>query len=78
MKCSQFVTLVTDYLDGALSPRKAARVEAHLGECAGCAAALAQFRAVIAASGMLSEADVERIDDATLMALVDAFTAEFA
>ena len=77
MKCSEFVGRVTEYLEGALPPRTAAALDAHLRMCPGCAAALAQFRAVIAAAGTLRDADVERIDDATRQALIDAFTAEF-
>ncbi|MGH9281562.1 MAG: zf-HC2 domain-containing protein, partial [Acidimicrobiales bacterium] len=34
--CQQAVELVTDYLEGALSPRDRARLEAHLGECPHC------------------------------------------
>jgi anti-sigma factor RsiW len=35
--CRQAVALMTDYLDGALSQDDVDLVEAHLGECEGCA-----------------------------------------
>lgn len=49
--CQQAVELVTDYLEGALSPRDRARFEAHLGECPHCHEYFAQIRATIAALG---------------------------
>lgn len=35
--CREFVELVTDYLDGALSEDERLRFEAHLADCDGCA-----------------------------------------
>jgi anti-sigma factor RsiW len=49
--CRQAVELVTDYLEGALSPRERARFEAHLRECPHCTAYLDQIRRTIAAVG---------------------------
>lgn len=41
------------WLDGALSPDETARVEAHVAECATCAAAVAEARGLIAASSRI-------------------------
>src|SRR6476620_7117002 len=41
------------WLDGALSPDEAARVEAHVSECPQCAAAVAEARGFIAASSRI-------------------------
>jgi anti-sigma factor RsiW len=51
--CQQAVELVTDYLEGALSPRDRARFEAHLAECPHCREYLEQMRATIAALGRI-------------------------
>ncbi|MGH9117233.1 MAG: anti-sigma factor family protein [Acidimicrobiales bacterium] len=51
--CRQAVELITDYLDGALSPRDRARFEAHLADCPYCVEYLNQLRATIAALGRL-------------------------
>jgi anti-sigma factor RsiW len=40
LSCQELVELVTDYLEGALSPVDAARFEDHIGRCTGCAAYL--------------------------------------
>jgi anti-sigma factor RsiW len=42
--CRELVELVTDHLEGALSPGALARVEEHLLLCEGCAAYVEQMR----------------------------------
>ncbi len=42
--CQAAVELMTDYLEGALSPRKRARFERHLDRCPPCARLLDQVR----------------------------------
>jgi anti-sigma factor RsiW len=49
--CQEAVELVTDYLEGALSRRDRARLEAHLDGCPHCHEYLEQMRATIAALG---------------------------
>ena len=49
--CREAVELVTDYLEGALSRRDRARLEAHLAACPHCHEYLEQMRATIAALG---------------------------
>jgi hypothetical protein len=44
---------IHSWLDGALTPAEAARVEAHVAECAQCAAAVAEARGFIAASSRI-------------------------
>ena len=44
---------IHSWLDGALTPDEAARVEAHVAECAQCAAAVAEARGFIAASSRI-------------------------
>ena len=38
LTCRELVELVTDYLEDRLPAHERARFEAHLGECAACAA----------------------------------------
>ena len=58
MTCRRATELVTDYLEGALTGEDRARFEAHLADCHGCTAYLAQMRATIAAVGMVDPAEV--------------------
>lgn len=51
--CREAVELVTDYLEGMLSPRDRARFESHLADCPNCTRYLAQMRATIAAVGRI-------------------------
>ena len=52
--CQRAVELVTDYLEGALSPRQRARFEAHLRGCPHCTEYLRQIRAIIDATGTVT------------------------
>ena len=54
LSCQELVELVTDYLEGALSPEEAARFEDHIGRCTGCAAYLEQIRQTIVLAGRLT------------------------
>ncbi len=51
MPCRELVELVTDRLEGALSPGDRARFDEHLAECDGCTTYVEQVRATIAALG---------------------------
>ena len=75
MPCSELVELVTDYLEGALSPEVAARFEAHLEICPPCVVVIDQWREVIALAGALREADVDTIDAGVRTQLAEAFRA---
>ena len=68
--CQELVELVTDYLEGALSPADAARVEEHLAEWPGCTEYLAQIRATIAATGSIR---VDQVSPEARSGLLEAF-----
>lgn len=53
IRCSEFVELVTAFLDGALAPGTEGRVGGHLATCPGCAPYLDQFRRTIEVLGGL-------------------------
>lgn len=54
MNCIDFVELVTEFLDGALSGEDERRFIEHLAECPGCENYLDQFRQTIATTGELT------------------------
>ena len=66
---------MSDYLDGALSPRDRQRLDGHLAGCPPCSEYLAQMRATIAAAGRVQPDDLppEALDD--LVALYRAWRA---
>lgn len=68
--CRQAVDLMTDYLEGALSPDDRARFEAHLADCDYCVECLAQIRATIDVAGRVDPDDLE---PQTLDALVSLY-----
>jgi anti-sigma factor RsiW len=70
LTCQEFVELVTDYLDGVMSPRERVRFAAHLDECDYCVEYLAQMRVTIQTLGRLSE---ERIAPEARDRLLAAF-----
>jgi anti-sigma factor RsiW len=70
LSCDEVVRLVSDYLEGALTQADAARFEAHIVMCDGCAAYLDQMRETIKLVGELPE---ESVPDATWNRLLVAF-----
>jgi len=68
--CADVVELVTDYLDGVLAPDTAAEVAAHLALCPGCAAYIAQVRAL---TDGLGSVPAESLPPAVRDSLVAAF-----
>ena len=67
--CKQAVELVTDYLEGALSPRERARFEAHLRGCPHCTEYLEQIRRTIVAIGRIEPEELEPEVKTELVAL---------
>jgi anti-sigma factor RsiW len=63
--CREAVALVSDYLDGRLPSRDAARLEEHLAACPHCSEYLAQIRVTIEALGHVEAEDLsdEALDD---------------
>jgi anti-sigma factor RsiW len=61
-RCIELVELLTAYLDDALDAQARRDFDEHLEGCAGCRAALAQWRAVAGLAGRLTGADVADLD----------------
>ena len=57
--CRQAVALMTDYIEGAMSARDRARLEAHLADCPHCSEYLAQMRVTISAVGRIEPDDLD-------------------
>jgi predicted anti-sigma-YlaC factor YlaD len=70
LSCRELVEIVTDYLEGALSPADYKRFERHLGVCEGCTIYVDQMRETIRLTGMLRE---DQIPDDAREALLQAF-----
>jgi anti-sigma factor (TIGR02949 family) len=58
VSCSEVVELVTDYLEGAMSPEHVERFEYHLSLCDACVCYVDQIRMTIAAVGRIGNDDV--------------------
>ena len=58
LQCVEFVEMVTEYLEGAMSVNERLAMERHLAFCAPCVDYIEQMRATIAVTGALSEQDV--------------------
>lgn len=58
--CRQAVELVTDYLEGALTPERRARFDDHVQACRNCAAYLSQVRTMLRAVARLAAPEVDR------------------
>jgi anti-sigma factor RsiW len=58
ISCQEVVEVVTDYLEGRLSPEDVAIFEAHLAICDGCQWYLDQMRITIDAVGRIDDAEV--------------------
>jgi anti-sigma factor RsiW len=72
MSCQEVVELVTDYLEGELSPDDNTRFEQHIQECLWCARYLEQMRVTIETVGRLDE---ESISPEARDSLLVAFSA---
>lgn len=59
LTCSEFVELVTDYLEGAMDPGTEGRFVLHATACPGCETYLDQFRDIIRTSGRLRTDDLD-------------------
>ena len=58
LTCRELVELVTEYLEGSLSPPDRRRFDLHLSGCRGCPLYLEQMRMTIQTAGRLTEEDV--------------------
>lgn len=68
--CQELVELLTDYLEGALTPDEVTAVERHLALCDGCAAYLDQIRVTIETLGSIP---LETLSDQAVDELLDTF-----
>jgi anti-sigma factor RsiW len=72
LSCQELVELVTDYLEGALSPEEHERFEAHVDTCGGCRQYLEQMRETIRLTGTLGANGLSpEAEDALLHAFRD-------
>ena len=55
LTCAEVLSLITEYLEGALAPERRRRVERHLLTCANCDDHLARIRMTIRLSGRITE-----------------------
>jgi anti-sigma factor RsiW len=76
--CQRAVELVTDYLEGTLSPADRRRFEAHLAGCPHCTEYLAQMRATIVLTGSIGPDDLTPVMRAEFIALYRGWQAEQA
>jgi anti-sigma factor RsiW len=58
LACQELVELVTDYLEGRLSPADRERFDAHIAGCDACTAYLEQMRLTLAALGRIPEESI--------------------
>jgi anti-sigma factor RsiW len=68
LTCRELVELVTDYLEGALSPSDLERFEQHIGGCDACTTYVEQMRLTIAALGHLPPESLSREAEAEMLA----------
>ena len=72
ISCQEVVEVITEYLEGKLSPEAVAIFEAHLALCDGCRWYLDQMRITIAAVGRIEDDDVPaELRDTVLAAFRD-------
>ena len=70
LRCQAMVELMTEYLEGALSPTDRVRFERHIAGCPNCRAYLEQIRLTIRLVGAVGEHD---LDPQARAELLDAF-----
>jgi len=61
LSCQELIELVTSYLEGRLGGDEAAAIDAHLRECPGCDAYVAQMRALVRVASADREPELERL-----------------
>ena len=58
VRCSEVVTVLTDYFDGALPADERVALEQHLLFCEGCVSFVDQLRTTVGLTGRLVQEDV--------------------
>jgi anti-sigma factor RsiW len=69
LSCKELVEIVTDYLEGALSPADQHRFESHIGKCDWCKLYIDQIRLTIKAAGKLTEDTIDPLAKEELLAV---------
>jgi anti-sigma factor RsiW len=67
LSCQELVELVTDYLEGALSPADRSRFDAHIAGCDGCTMYLRQMREMLEVLGELTTESLSPQAEADLL-----------
>ena len=75
MSCRELVELVTEYLEGAMSPSETARLEEHLQACRGCRSYLDQMQRTIQVVGHVPEESVTPSAQEDLLKVFQAWKA---
>ena len=75
LTCHDVVEIISDYIEGALSPEDRRRVEEHLAVCEGCSTYLEQMRETIRLTGMLTEEQIPEEQRRDLLAAFRTWTA---
>lgn len=72
--CREVLAMLSDYVDGTLSPAARANVEAHVQACANCARFGTSFATVVADIRALGATPSDDVDTFTagVMALIDS------
>lgn len=73
ISCADALELMTDHIEGALSPADAARFRAHLSGCEPCSVFLDQLRATILIAGDAAPREEYAIEPNRVEALVELF-----
>jgi len=68
LACQEFVELVTEYLEGAMSPTESARFAAHVADCDYCVEYLDLMRLTIRILGSIGEDQIAPDSRARLLA----------
>jgi anti-sigma factor RsiW len=63
ISCRELVEIVTDYLDGALSPHDVQRLEKHIEVCGPCADYIEQVRSTARMAAEVAAVELERRPD---------------
>jgi len=70
LTCVELVELVTDYLEGVLSPSDRDRFERHVGACENCTRYVEEMRTTIALVGRIEE---DALSEEAKSELLEAF-----
>ena len=76
ISCADALELMTDHMEGALSPADTARFLAHLSSCEPCSVFLDQLRATIVIAGEAAPDEEYAVEPDRVEALVELFRRE--